>query len=236
MKMPLGVKPVPGWETIVAGMYLEYHLAIEPLLGDAVAAAEQLAHLTQMPREKKVRASVKAKAGAWGLPPYPSSLGVWAKNEKVVRKGVIAYFKHTPEPLNFLGLADPEVTIWNAIPMTFVSDYFYDIGGFLEARATARALPEGTYVVTTKASVVMQGYLRTLSASGLTTMEVVNYADARNELRSFGDISREIRSDLAVPPPKLVPLGALKSWQRAATISALIVSAASGEIRTRWTR
>lgn len=202
------------WIRVLAKQYLEWHLAVEPLLSDCVAAAEQLAHTTQMPRTQKVRATVLAKSS------YPKAVSGpdWAGTREV-RKSIVAYFVSTPQPLSFLGFQDPEVTLWNALPLSFVSDYFYDIGGFLEARASAKALGQGTYITTLKDDA---RYVECYGTrfNNKPWLRIINGAGKAQNYRK-GSITRSISSILDVPKPLFEPLGAFKSWQRAATVASL---------------
>lgn len=204
------------WST-PASSWLEWHLAVEPLLGDCVAAAEQLAHITQMPRTMRISASVTTKAD------YPQAFtGSQWVGKRVVRKSIIAYFTHTPEPSSFLGLQDPEVTIWNALPLSFVSDYFYNIGGFLEARAAAKAFPLGLYVSTVKDETRLTECLGR-KYDGNFNM-VIPSPDAQAQGFVDGSLRRTVSASLDVPTPDVRPLGALASWTRAATVASLIAT------------
>lgn len=206
-----------GWWSVPASAWLEYHLAVEPLLGDAVAAAEQLAHITQMPRTQKVSASVRVRV------PYPAIYtgAVWTGSREI-RKRVVAYFTHTPEPANFMGLKDPELTIWNAIPLSFVADYFYNIGGFLEARATANALPPGTFISTVKDETTLDSCLGYKFQGSWN--RVIPLSQSRYSRYKEGSINRTISGSIDVPPPELKPLGAFANWQKATTVCSLIAT------------
>lgn len=205
-----------GWIRRSAAQWLELHLAIEPLFGDIVAAAEMLAHVTQMPRSQKVQAMVRVRS------PYPNiHPGPYWTGERQVKKSVVAYFTSEPDPASFLGLQNPEVTIWNAIPLSFVADYMLNIGGFLEANMTARAFPEGLYVTSRKDET------RLTAALGMTGA-TISADDQKFQKYTTGSFVRSLSTVLDVPKPVFKPYGVLKNWQRAATASALIVSIGSG--------
>lgn len=205
-----------GWWSVPASQWLEWHLAVAPLLGDVKAAAEQLAHVTEMPRSNRYQASVTAKVLVDPALIYTGA--VWAGGRSV-RKSIVAYFTYTPEPLAFLGLQDPEVTLWNAMPLTFVSDYFYNIGGFLEARATASALPVGLFVTTVKDEYNLTACLGRKSTGIWRTIVREQYQPYQRYRK--GSLVRTISASLDVPKPVLKPLGAFKSWQRMATVASL---------------
>lgn len=208
-----------GWWSVPASAWLEFHLAVEPLLGDAVAAAEQLAHITGMPVTQRVQASVTKKKTFSGSENVTGSS--WT-GQAVTGRNVVAYFTSTPEPLNFLGFQDPEVVIWNAIPLSFVGDYFYDIGGFLEARATARAFPVGTYVISTKIDVDLRSCLGRVRNKAPWNVISPSYQGSL-QYRS-GSLTRTLSASYDVPKPLFKPLGALGNWQRAATVASLIAT------------
>lgn len=203
-----------SWATVPASLYLEYHLAIAPLLGDVVAAAEQLAHITQVARTQRVRASITVK----GVLPLGHEGPQWAA-QRTVKKSVVAYFTATPEPLSFMGFQDPEVTLWNALPMSFVSDYMYNIGGFLSARAAAGAMGTGVFVTSTK-DVSEFRQLSGIVGSG-HTVAFINPDDSKYLSHVRGSFNRAVGDALSVPAPSFAPLGAFKSWQRMATVVSL---------------
>lgn len=205
-----------GWWSVPASTWLNWQLAAAPLLGDVQAAAEQLAHITEMPRTLRVQASVTAKKLFNDSLVWTGSVWVGSKS---VRKSVIAYFKHTPEPSNFLGFQDPEVTIWNAMPLTFVSDYMYNIGGFLEARAIAKALPTGLYVTTVKDELNLVA-CRGRKFQGNWSNIIASTHQASQGYRQ-GSLTRTLSTSLSVPRPDVRPLGAFSSWKRAATVVSL---------------
>lgn len=205
-----------GWWSVPASTWLEYHLAVEPLLGDCVAAAEQLAHVTQMPRSLRVQASVTTRNKF-----TPGSVDLYSPlwtGERKVRKSVVAYFTHTPEPLSFLGFQDPEVTLWNAIPLSFVADYFVPIGSFLEARATAKAMPPGVYITSLKDETNL------VSCQGKRQSAIIAPVDQAKQKFKTGSFQRTVSSSLDVPKPRVTPLGAFSSWQRAATVASLVAA------------
>lgn len=208
-----------GWWSVPASAWLEYHLAVEPVLKDAIAAAEQLAHMTQMPVTQRVQASVRVKKVFKDSDVYSGPR--WAGSIEE-RKNVVAYFTHTPEPLSFLGFQDPEVTIWNAIPLSFVSDYFYDIGGFLEARATAKAMPTGLYVISHKVETKLTA-LRGTMFQGIPKV-IVDHIEGPKSQYVEGSLTRTIAASYDVPLPLVKPLGAFQNWQRAATVASLIAT------------
>lgn len=200
---------------LTADAWLTYQLAIEPLLGDVTAAAEQLAHITNHESKQSYSASLSKKTKR----SIGANEGLWAINTRTEKKSIRAHFVHTPEWINFMGLTDPEVTIWNALPLSFVADYFLPIGSFLEARAAAAHMPVGTYITSWKNEVYQRnllGYIGngTLKGSAL---------DGLQFFRRTGSFDRVISSVLDVPLPTMKPLNKAFSWQHTATMVALVV-------------
>jgi len=214
--------PATGWAgvfdkfvTAPAELWLTWHLAVEPLIGDLNAAAEQLAHITSVPRQRRYRVGVTARARA-----EPSALSPsWAINQRLHRKSYTCYFRYEPEPMAFMGFQDPEVTIWNAIPLSFVSDYFFDVGSWLSARAIASHLPSGTYILSDKDETYYRNLLGQFGTNPPSLRRVVT--DGRDLFARTGKFVRSLPIGISVPPPTFKPLGVFENWQRAVTTASL---------------
>lgn len=220
-----------GWWSVPASIWLELHLAMEPLVGDMKAAAEQLAHITLMPRSQKVTASVRTSADAASVVSGP----LWVGN-RTVKKKLIAYFTHQPEPSNFLGLQDPEVTLWNALPLTFVGDYAYNIGGYLEANATMKAMPPGVFITSTKDEVNLSALIGRKYNGNMSTVVGTSYQQSQKYRN--GSFTRTVGASYAVPAPRFIPYGAAANWQRMTTVLSLVatLSDRNADTLTRWMR
>lgn len=212
-----------SWYGVPPNQWLEYHLAVEPLLGDLKAGAEALAHNhLDRPVSKTLRTSRK-KVGL-----FPGSSGGWSRwdlQSRTVEKRIIAHFQNEPSPLKLSGVFDPEVVIWNALPLSFVFDYMLDVGSFLEARATRAALGKGTFI-TSKKDYQLNAAINAWMVGG-NTIEVADDEASKALAILTGTFTRTISTTLDVPPPELKPLGAFKSWQRLLTV--LSLGAAYGE-------
>jgi len=199
-----------GWRKLTADNWLEFHLAAEPLMGDVKAAAEQLAHHMSVPFQQSYRAQREVRTDSI----HPSSS--WAEAKSFYRKQVIAYLSEPQTVAQLSGVLDPEVVLWNAIPLSFVVDWFIPIGDYLTARAFVSHL-SGTFVTSTKQYHV---------ARSLTAVDPASRFPDRvfdNEVfYTAGSFDRAVGSSLDVPRPRFNPLGAVSSWQRAATAVALI--------------
>jgi len=214
---------------ISSKQWLEFHLAVEPLLGDVQAAAEKLSHRLNLPQKKTYVAtrqqSYDRKYGTYGP--------ALNQNQKLVRKRIKYNVEEDASVPQLLGLYNPEIVLWNALPLSFVGDYMLPIGQWLEARGFSQSLT-GTFVVSTKVA---------WSASGLHWRNDYSQNSFVRETWTVGScwilkgsFNREVLTGLPVPLPNFSPLGAVKSWQRAATSVSLLVGSLTGGNLLRHTR
>lgn len=206
---------------ISSNQWLEFHLAAEPLLGDVKAAAEQLASRLNIPQRKAY--SVKRKR-EWNIT-YPSYGAAFSQNELLVKKRIKFIVTEPVSIPRLLGLYNPEVVIWNAIPLTFVGDYFLPIGQWLEARALAQALT-GEFVVSTKTEWVAGG-LHFRNDINVNPLLYATWQVGSCWCRQ-GSLIREVTTGLPIPTPRFKPLGAFASWSKAATSVSLLVGSVTG--------
>lgn len=213
---------------ILAEHWLQYQLGVAPLLGDVKAAAEQLAHRLELPIKRKYTARVKRTSpdAAHGrpdmlVPPFQYGLN-WAERTRTVQKQIVFIVKEgqeEPQSLpQLLGLADPEIVLWNALPYSFIADWIIPIGAWLEARGFASGL-HGTFVVTTKDESRSTGGKWSNSASAFYEGRLTG--DLGYEI--LGSINRSVSDTLSVALPTFKPLGKVASWSHAATGAALVV-------------
>lgn len=213
MEAAAGKRRSAGWSATAAAAWLDWQLAIRPLLGDVVAAAEQLAHITEMPASKRLHASVTLRSQYPTVTNGPQWVG-----GRFYRKKVVAYFTSTPEPSNFGGFQDPEVTIWNAFPLSFVADYMLNIGGFLEARASAAAFPSGLFVTSIKNEERLTAFT---GNKYLGTGYNILASNGQFEKYTRGSFTRGVSASLDVPNPAFKKFGSDTAWQRVVTIASL---------------
>ncbi len=205
-----------SWRDVLPNQWLEYHLAVEPLLGDIKAGAEALAHNhLDRPVGMTLRTSRK-KVGL--LPPQSGGWSRFELQNRTVETHLVAYFKNEPSAFSLSGLFDPEVVIWNALPLSFVFDYMYDVGGYLEARATRAALGKGTFIYSRKDSQLNAGWKSWNVGSAVIEVDAGFGSDIAHYSGTF---TRTVTTTLDVPPPQLTPLGAFQSWQRMLTTLSL---------------
>lgn len=211
------VRNPTSWRDLTASNWLEFHLAAEPLLGDIKAAAEQLAFTLNRPQKKTIRVSRRkvyhrAKQGH-GDSEYFSAI-----NSLEHRKQITCLLSELPGVAALSGVMDPEIVVWNALPLSFVVDWIYPIGNWLEQRALASHL-KGTFVYSEK----KEATLSNLVGQWRDGNRVQN-VDENSTLVVDGSFKRTVTHSLIVPLPPVKPLGAVTSWQRAATAVALVSS------------
>lgn len=84
------------------------------------------------------------------MKPYCNYGNLGASGGGKMQKQIIAYVSEDrPSPPERLGMLDPAVVAWELMPFSFVADWVYPIGDYLEARAFARRA-KGTFVITKK--------------------------------------------------------------------------------------
>jgi len=221
---------------ITANQWLEFHLAAEPLLGDVQSAAEQLAHRLNVPQKKaysakrKRESSLSGKTQGGTSPTYGWFWQVCTTRHSQHIKYIV---KEPPSIPQLLGLYNPEVVIWNALPLSFVADYFLPIGQWLEARMLSQML-EGEFVTSTKIQTEAYG----LSWRNDINVNPLLYSEWRPgaNFLNRGSFTRTVSSGLPVPAPRYRGLESLKSWQRAATVASLIVGSVTGSLQGRHLR
>jgi hypothetical protein len=131
-------------------------------------------------------------------------------------------------------MLNPEVVIWNALPLSFVADWIFPVGAFLEARAFASSL-KGTFVTSTRREFNASNLHFVNVPSAFYHVSLTMNAD-KIAFERWGSLDRVVSGSLEVPLPSVTPLGMLKSWQRATTAVALVVGLSTGNLPIRHTR
>lgn len=133
-------KPTQG----LAQRWLELQYGWLPLMSDISHLADYIATLDK-PGKRRI------SANHWiGMTPYSNYLYGKCSGTGKYSKQIIAYVtEDRPSPLERLGLLDPESVVWELVPFSFVADWVYPIGSYLDARSIARRA-KGTFVITTK--------------------------------------------------------------------------------------
>lgn len=201
------------WRSLSADNWLEFQLAAVPLLGDLKAAVEQLAHRFEIPP----KASYRARRELRVVSHVPAGCG-WEKAFTCERKSIVAYVQEPPSMIALSGILDPEVVLWNALPLSFVSDWIIPIGDWLDRRAWASHI-SGTFVTSFKRWHEYENVLTMNSNSSYPNPVYTNRVRGTG-----GSFVRTVSTSLSVPLPSFTPLGKILSWSRAATAVALVAA------------
>ena len=197
-----------------SSLWLELQYGWLPLLKDAEACAQSLAHYLNYPTVQTYRVGVRRETNDVLVDNSNPSFKLALHRTKSHRRGLIARISEKPTGWATLGLLDPELVAWELLPFSFVADWFIPIGSWMEARAWASRLT-GTFITTDKRTalagpVLFNGAPRTASRY-------------RNML-----FDRVISTTLAVPMPQMKTLGQAASWQHCANAIALVTQVFTG--------
>jgi hypothetical protein len=207
----------------VASNWLELQYGWLPLLKDAEAGAQTLAHALSAPVQKTFRMSLKRKysavrttpAGPWTTPVKAVAIGFHRRSLKVI-------VSEPPHPVELLGLTNPELVLWELVPFSFVADWFLPIGDYLEARAIT-SIVKGTYV--TGDLIVSRSFPPT--GGCLTDIEPCS---GYRRIQS----TRTVSTAPQMPLPAFKSLKQVASWQHCANAIALLNQAFTG--KRVWSR
>lgn len=215
-------------------LWLELQYGWKPLLSDTEAAAQMLSQQLEFPLRKVVRTRT-FRAG----PERVSASGnYWTNNEANMepgsmsrpamdmhRRSIKAIFSEdfNPSTAAKLGLLDPELVAWELLPFSFVADWFIPIGSYLEARASASRLGNGTFVTSDHRT-----SWRGDSRSTGSLQKNVGNVSADDFKMSF---SRSISSTLIAQKPKFVPLNQALSLAHVANAIALVTLAFTAPVK-----
>lgn len=193
----------------LASDWLQLQYGWKPLLKDIEEACKYLAYLQDRPFTQHYRASKKAEwAGnrslGYGLSFWGSSLERITITAKITSVNEAA----------LLGLLNPSAVVWEAVPFSFVADWFIPVGTYLEALNLRSALT-GTFIVTRTSDFRVTGLFQEDSPHAYA-MSIPYYA------REYG-LTRTVSSSLGVPLPSVKPLSKVATWQHAVNAVALIV-------------
>lgn len=200
----------------VASNWLELQYAIRPLISDVYAAGQAAADFFHRPFRQSCRASLSRKTET------VTQSFAKPKGYKTVRKGVIVRFEEDISQLASLGLLDPEVVLWEMVPYSFVADWIYPIGSWLETRGVLSALKSSVYITSVKSTgIVTSVSVPPSSGAQSKTLPLYYYKE-----HSFDRIIGV--KPPTVPFPSRKPLSSIASWQHAATAVALAIQKISG--------
>lgn len=111
----------------ISGRFLEMRYAWLPAIGDTYSAAQAFEAISNGPRQQLFRVSGKRTSDIYATATFGRYKGV-----QVVRR---SYAYEAYEELGFyrqMGLGNPASILWERIPYSFVVDWFWPIGTYLE--------------------------------------------------------------------------------------------------------
>lgn len=208
-----------------SSVWLELQYGWIPLVQDAKAGAEFLAHAYSAPLLHKVSVTHNAGGGrrkanfALDAQWYPTQNSHFRVKglPMVSSKKLTAYIRETNVPA-LAGLQNPEAAFWELTPFSFVADWFIPIGDYLEARALLQSL-SATYVVNKRTVVELRGPVYG------TASEEIDPLHCEYEGRYYAyTFSRSAElSDLPLPTPRLKGFGQAASWKHCVNAVALLI-------------
>jgi hypothetical protein len=211
-----------GAPQTAARNWLELQYGWLPLLSDAEAGAQFLAHQTSSPFQYRVTATRFAGGTSAAMPWVQGVFDTSNANFKWKYRGTssskrIIAFLREKDVVGLSGLKDPLSVVWELLPYSFVVDWFIPIGNYLQARGLSQALT-GTFITCT----LRKTRWKTPLQWGTTTFDPSNSGpSATAENYSF---SRVISTNLAVPLPEVKGLNQVPSWRRAANAVSLLLT------------
>ncbi|DAD52283.1 maturation protein [ssRNA phage SRR6960799_13] len=202
-----------------ADSWLNWQLAAAPLLGDVKAAAEQLAQRYGVPQTYRQKAS-NFKVAIKKPDSSPGAKCVIRQTR--TDQSIVYYYSEALDVPQLSGILDPEVVLWNALPWSFVADWFIPIGSWLEARGHANNL-SGKFVLSVKTNRTLRSVYGVPGTLG-GGYAYINGLDCVQETGSF---VRTLPANLnsLIRPPRFVPLSEALSWKKAITGVSLVFSA-----------
>lgn len=108
-----------------AGAFLEYSFGWAPLVGDIYAASVVL---HSVPKKPFVARGFATRSGSYELKPGPSSVNIeefW--KTKVMMRANVRVVNPNLRRLQDLGLVNPALIAWDAIPWSFVVGWFFNV-------------------------------------------------------------------------------------------------------------
>lgn len=206
-----------------ANSWLELQYGWIPLLQDAKAGAEQLAHRMGIPFQKRYQVR-RRKTGS-----LPLSSGMvddqpgFSTRKTVIDVQYIAYVKEQSSSVALSGILDPELVAWELLPYSFVADWFIPIGDYLEARAFSNRIGVGSYIRTERKVETVKDFVGNAKPNtNPSYFDVVYTSCPKSGGYSRTVINRTVSSTLSVPTPEFKSLKKVASWQHCANAVALL--------------
>lgn len=191
-----------------ASDWLTLQYGVMPLLRDVESACKHLAYMQNRPFVMKYRVGNRVTwSGERALDRYGSFVGS-ALEARTIRAHITSI-----NETRLLGLLNPLPVLWEALPASFVFDWFVPVGNFLDALNFRDSL-EATYVVTSYDDWRVYGYKQ-------SPYGPVSGVDVPFYVRNL-EVKRTVSVQLPVPMPVLKDLRKVASWAHAANAAALL--------------
>lgn len=204
--------------------WLELQYGWLPLLKDAEAGAQFLAHTLSVPASQTYRMSVlrgETNTRVQSNPVFYKPITCVAS--RTHRRSLKITVTEGPSLIAQLGLLDPELVAWELLPFSFVVDWFLPIGSWLEARAAVSSVSISKTVQTDML----------IGVCNAPTSESFTNGTPIGEQRSTQLRRVVLSGPPKVPLPKLKSLGQALSFQHALNGIALLAQAAVGSLNKR---
>lgn len=125
------------WVDEVASAWMEYSYGWRPLLGDIDSAAKYLAEkhvrgyypVQEVSRAHRVRATKYTKEGSNPI----FGIREWTSSHSRFTYELYPDWARRPSTLNELGFTDPYSLAWELLPLSFVTDWFVNVGQVLQS-------------------------------------------------------------------------------------------------------
>lgn len=197
----------------VSGRWLELQYGWLPLLSDIKESGELIAHNLDNAFDKGAIVRVRKQFR------QTDPLGAyWVKGRHTVKYSINCSARLIPlSKPQLLGLMDPLSVVWENVPYSFVVDWFYPVGDYLQALNQSHAL-SGTFV--TSELIRLEN---TYESYNGTTWKYVPYGTCS---KLSTTLTRSVSQSLQIGIPPL-HLGGIKSLKRAANAASLLLQSFS---------
>ena len=189
----LGIREPKDLPRRLSSAWLQLQYGWKPLLSDV---HEALTLLDSSPLQKQFRSTHRVSTA---IPPIMDDLGDWPHRkggsilDKVTTTCLVTVVDSDRLRLSQLGLDNPALLAWELLPFSFVADWFYPIGPWLEAQTAMSGISISDFSVT---------YTRELSLSvqffppGYTRAGTISGFERRKQRSCIVP---------SLPSPKLIP-------------------------------
>lgn len=139
----------------VSGAFLELNLGWSPMIKDI----HELAHLLQF---KGRRHRLIVSRAMKGVPRVNGNNDHWKVTGKCEKRtSIIVDVYREPTLMEALGLTDPAGVMWELVPLSFVVDWFFPIGNYLNGLHAVGRLPAKKVIITK--SEKLHGYSKVIA-------------------------------------------------------------------------